>query len=270
MKKYKNKKLMSIIALSLIILITYVGCKKNDDSITNPPQQTKSCDFSMLTASSMETYDFSSDFPTTFLNSPSWNSINADITLVNEQGQLNANAGNTSNALEAWKLFNMQMPYNKSWEISVDVTIPLFWNSNGGTNAQVGTGIFVGQPIDNGVSCKVYECNMAAINGQVRFVQAQLIANRCGDDPIDVQFTKLNQSLKSATLKITFCTTNKTLSLFIDNAIVGKGQAIDGSGLDNWNLKENSVMDVGIMGFAENTVITSNQPTLDNFKYSIY
>lgn len=60
------------------------------------------------------------------------------------------------------------------------------------------------------------------------------------------------------------------LSLFIDNAIVGVGRTIDASGMDNWNLSVSDVMDVGIMGFAENTVITSNQPALDNFKYNIY
>jgi hypothetical protein len=40
--------------------------------------------------------------------------------------------------------------------------------------------------------------------------------------------------------------------------------------MDNWNLSDSDVMDVGIMGFAENTVITSNQPTLDNYNYKIY
>lgn len=146
----------------------------------------------------------------------------------------------------------------------------MYWNSNGGNEAQVGAGIFVGKPVVSGQSSKVYECNMAVVNGQGRFVQAQLIANRLGEDPIDVQFRELEQSKETANLKIQFCASNKMLSLFIDDTIVGVGRTIDNSGMDNWNLSDTDVMDVGIMGFAENTVITSNQPTLDNYNYKIY
>ena len=260
----------SILTLCLgFIIINCASCKK-DDKGTTPPVQVTSCDFKTLNASTTETYAFNTPFSAQFSQSSRWDSYNADITLVNEQGQLTANSGNTSQALEAWKLYNVQMPYNKSWEISVDVQIPLYWNSNGGNAAQVGAGIFVGKPVASGQSSKVYECNMAAINGQVRFVQAQLVANRLGEDPIDVQFKELSQSKETAVLKIQFCSVNKTLSLLIDNEMVGDGKAIDSAGMDDWKLLGTDLMDVGIMGFAENTVITSNQPTLDNFTYSIY
>jgi hypothetical protein len=260
------KKMMTLMVFST--LFGCVSCSKDDDN--SIPPQAQSCDFNVLNISSTESYVFEDNFSQHFIQSPRWESENADITLVNDEGQLTANSNDTSNALEAWKLYNTQMPYHKSWEISVDVKLPLYWNSNGGNEAQVGAGIFVGKPVVSGQSSKVYECNMAVVNGQGRFVQAQLIANRLGEDPIDVQFRELEQSKETANLKIQFCASNKMLSLFIDDTIVGVGRTIDNSGMDNWNLSDTDVMDVGIMGFAENTVITSNQPTLDNYNYKIY
>lgn len=256
-----------LMPILLILSSSYISCRK--DSTPTKPTTPTSCDFSTLTVSSTEIYAFNIPFNEQFSQSSRWQSEGADITLVNEKGQLTA-LGNSSQALEAWKLYKTQMPYNKSWEISVDVHIPLYWNSNGGNNAQVGAGIFAGKPVASGQSSKVYECNVAAINGNMRFVQAQLVANRLGEDPIDVQHKVLELSKEKVTLKIQFCSAKKTLSLFIDDVIVGNGKAIDSSGLDNWNLSDMDNMDVGIMGFAENTVITSNQPTLDNFSYKIY
>ncbi|NOU60342.1 hypothetical protein [Marinifilum caeruleilacunae] len=264
--KQKLSSLTMVIIFMSAVLGSCTSCSKEDD----PTPEVEACDFSTLTISKTETYGFDSNFSEHFTQSLRWESENADIKLVNEKGQLRADSNNTSQALEAWKLYKVQMPYNKSWEISVDVHIPLYWNSNGGKDAQVGAGIFVGKPVSSGQSSKVYECNMAAINGGERFVQAQLIANRLGEDPINVQYTALKQSKELASLKIRFCSSHKKLSLFIDNTIVGEGKQIDAKGLDNWKLSDSDRMDVGIMGFAENTVITSNQPVLDNFSYTIY
>lgn len=269
MKRTIKTTIFALGTFSLMACSTLMSCSKDDDN-TKPTVKENSCDFTTLKVSETGSYDFSSDFSKQFSQSTRWESNNADITLVKGKGQLTANSADVSSALEAWKLYKKQMPYNKSWEISVAVTIPTYWNSNGGNNAQVGAGIFVGKPVTSGQSAKVYECNMAAVNGGERFVQAQLVANRLGDDPIDVQRTVLANDIETATLKIRFCTKNKSLSLYIDNKKVGKSQAINQSGLDNWKISETGMLDVGIMGFAENTVITSNQPTLDNFKFVIY
>lgn len=264
---------ISIIGLSLTGLVAcsgFLSCSKDKDTTKKELNNTTACDFSNLESSEAFVYDFSTAFSQHFIQSPRWESNQSDIRIVAEKGQLTAQSTDVSSALEAWKLYKKQMPYNRSWEIAVDITIPLYWNSNGGKNAQVGAGLFVGKPVASGQSSKVYECNMAAINGDVRFAQAQLVANRLGDDPIDVQFKELPQSSTKLRMKVTFCSQNKSLSLYIDNKKVGKSQAIDQTGLDNWKISETGLLDVGIMGFAENTVIASHQPTLDNFEYKIY
>lgn len=255
--------LLSILVLSIL---TIVSCCKSKE----PALHVQACRFESLPISTTETYAFNSIFSDEFTQNSRWESYDADITLVDGKGQLTANSQSTSQALEAWKLYKLQMPYNKSWEISVDVNIPLYWNSNGGDEAQVGAGIFAGKPVVSGQSSKVYECNFAAINKSERFVQAQLVANRLGDDPIDVQHIVVSKTKQTATLKIQFCSFSKTLALLIDNSIVGNPIAIDSTGLDNWDLSDSDLIDVGIMGFAENTIITSNQPTLDNFICKIY
>ena len=269
--KKMNYKIIKLKKNILIVLVLgLVSCSKDDNTVTPTNPQGQSCNFSTLAATSSENYAFDANFSNFFTQSSRWESHNADISLVAGKGQLTANSANTSSALEAWKLYKTQMPYNKSWEISVAAKVPLYWNTNGGTNAQVGAGIYAGKPVASGQSSKVYECNLAVINGGERFVQAQLIANRLGGDPIDVQRTVLASTKETVTLKIQFCTTTKTLSLFIDNTIVGVGRKIDASGLDNWALGANDKIDIGIMGFAENTVITSNQPTIDDFSVKIY
>lgn len=260
---------MNYIKIILFYLITLVTCSCSEKDATTEPQ-TQTCDFSSFVVSATEDYSFDANLPDFFSQSPRWESSDADITLVNQKGQLTASSDNNAQVLEAWKLYKTQMPYNKSWEISIDINIPLYWNTNGGNQAQVGAGIYAGKPVNSGQSSKVYECNFAAINNGERFVQAQLVANRLGDDPIDVQFTIVNQLKEFGTLKIKFCAINKELSLFLDNTIVGNAQAINSTGLDNWELTDQDVIDIGIMGFAENTTIKNNQPTLDNFSYKIY
>lgn len=227
------------------------------------------CDFTQA-ASQNSQYDFNGNFAQTFADSPRWPSQSASLKQEKGMATLSANATDTSSALEAWKLYKTPMPYNRSWQISVTTDVPLYWNNNGGNNAQVGAGIFVGKPVASGVSAKVYETNMAAINDGERFAQAQLVANRLGDDPIDVQRVVLNSNQQSAVTAIRFCHSDKTLSYLVDGQPVGKSQAIDGTGLDNWGLTTSDTMDIGIMGFAENTTIQSNSPTLKAFTVSMY
>lgn len=236
---------------------------------TSCDEKANNCDFSNLSASSTSSYGFDGTFTDFFSQSSRWPSSSADITLANDQGRLSANTFGTPQVLEAWKLFNTQMPYDKSWECSAQVTVPAYWNTSS-SNAQVGIGLFAGKPVSTGFSSKVYECNLATIGKGERFVQAQLIPNRLLGNPIDVQRTVLNSSQTTVTLKIQFCTEEKKLSCFINNIAVGESQAIDGTGLDNWELGAGDMMDIGIMGFSENTIITDNYPTIDDFSTVIY
>ncbi len=228
------------------------------------------CDLSSTESNNMETYAFDKNFNDYFSQSTRWNSRNANIEIVNGKGQLTANSDDTSRALEAWKLYKDQMPYDRSWEFSVIVNVPVYWNSNGGKEAQVGAGPFAGRPVEKGQSPKVYECNLAAINGEVRFVQAQLIKNRLTGDPDDVQFKELDKSKARAKLTIQYCATYHSLGFFIDDVQVGKSKAISENGADDWQLKASDKIDVGIMGFAENTVITSHSPTIEKVTVTVY
>ncbi|WP_299535468.1 hypothetical protein [Ulvibacterium sp.] len=230
----------------------------------------KPCDLSNTKSTASETYTFNSDFGSYFSQSTRWESHSADIQIVNGKGQLTADSEDVSNALEAWKLYKDQMPYDKSWEFSVWVDVPTYWNSNGGKDAQVGIGLYAGRPVENGESPKVYECNLAAINGEVRFVQAQLIKNRLGYDPDDVQFKKLDKSKAKAKLTIQYCANYNSLGLFIDDEQVGKSKSIGKGGVDDWELDSNGKIDVGIMGFAENTVITNNSPIVEKVTVTVY
>lgn len=244
--------------------------KFSDTMVVPGNSQASVCNPGSLPVSQSLSYFFDGNFSANFIDSSRWPSENASFTQSASQGVLTANSSDTSQALEAWKLFQSQMPYNKSWEVSLNVTVPLYWNSNGGANAQVGAGIYVGRPTTSGPAPKVYETNMAAINGNGRFVQAQLIANRLGEDPIDVQRTVLDNSKEFSKLTVCFSHNDHALSFYIDGTKVGASQAIDASGLDNWGLTDSDKIDIGIMGFAENTVITENSPTVDNFEVRVY
>lgn len=254
-----------LFATSLIAIILS-ACRLTQSDLPDA----ESCNLMNTTPSIMENYDFKENLNDYFSQSPRWESHSADIKIVNEKAQLTANSEDISNALEAWKLYKRQMPYDKSWEFSIDVEVPTYWNDNGGKEAQVGVGPFAGRPVESGQSPKVYECNLAAINGGPRYVQAQLIKNRLGGDPDDVQFRELSKSKVKVNLKIQYCATHNSLGFYIDNEQVGKSKAINKGGADDWNLTADDKIDVGIMGFAENTVINLETPTIDNVTVKIY
>lgn len=69
---------------------------------------------------------------------------------------------------------------------------------------------------------------------------------------------------------IRFYHINKQLSYFFDGKQVGKSQAIDNTGLDNWGLGNDDKIDVGIIVFADNTTIQTNSPKLEKFEVKLY
>ena len=110
---------------------------------------------------------------------------------------------------------------------------------------------------------------MAVVGNGGRFVQGQLVANRLGADPIRVDSKDLDMNRESAILTLQYCASSHTLRLLIDNEIVGT-QAIDASGPDNWDLSDSDTMDIGIMGFAENTDLATDKPSIDDFELVIF
>ncbi|MCG8576313.1 MAG: hypothetical protein MI810_15605 [Flavobacteriales bacterium] len=252
------------LAIALFSMYFLPACKKQQNV---PAAQT--CDLSTSPITQEYQYDFESEFLENFENSSRWISQNAVIGMEEGKGVLTADAENTSNALEAWHLYKVQMPMNRSWEISAEVTIPLYWNSNGGKKAQVGIGLFVGKPVESGESSQVYECNFACINGKQRFVQAQLIQNRLGQDPIDVQFQQIDDNVETLNLKIRYCASYSSISLLAAGNQVGDSKPLN-KAVSDWNITESGMLDIGIMGFAEKTTINENSPTIDEFKVAIY
>ena len=200
--------------------------------------------------------------PEILLQHPSWGSREADFFLEDGAWKLKANGTHIS---ETWKTYKDVLPSDQDWSISVDVTVPYFWDTMETEEAQVGAGVFVGKVDPDKKSRTVYETNLAAIANSFRFVQGQLIKNRLGDDPIAVGFMKTDK--ERATLKIAWDSQNQQILFFMDNILVDT-KHIDEKGIDDWKM-QNDKFYVGVMGFAENTDITDHYPSVDNFELVI-
>jgi len=72
---------------------------------------------------------------------PSWASSEADFILQDGVWKLNASGTRTS---ETWKTYTDTLPLDLNWSVSVDVTVPYYWDSMDKEEAQVGAGVFVG------------------------------------------------------------------------------------------------------------------------------
>ena len=200
--------------------------------------------------------------PEILVQHPSWESREADFFLENGAWNLRASGTHIS---ETWKTFKDVLPPDQDWSISVDVTVPYFWDSMETEEAQVGAGVFVGKVDPDKKSRTVYETNLAAIANRFRFVQGQLIKNRLGDDPIAVGFMKTDK--ETANLKISWDSQNQQILFYMDHILVDV-KHINEKGIDDWKM-QNDKFYVGVMGFAENTDITAHFPSVDNFEIVI-
>lgn len=200
--------------------------------------------------------------PQILLQHSSWGSREADFFLEDGAWKLKASGTHIS---ETWKTYKDTLPSDRDWSISVDVTVPYFWDTMETEEAQVGAGVFVGKVDSDKKSRTVYETNLATIANGFRFVQGQLIKNRLGDDPIAVGFMKTDR--ESASLKITWVCQNQQILFYMDNILVD-AKHIDEKGIDDWKM-QNDKFYAGIMGFAENTDITDHYPSVDNFEIVI-
>jgi hypothetical protein len=201
--------------------------------------------------------DFDSPFET-LIQHPSWASREADFFLQDGVWKLKASGTRIS---ETWKTYADTLPSDQDWSVSVDVTVPYYWDNLDKENAQVGAGVFVGKVDPDKKSRTVYETNLAAIAQEVRFVQGQLIKNRLGDDPIAVGFMKTDR--ETTNLKIKWDSRIKQIRFFMDSILVD-AKHINKKGIDDWKMDKDKFY-VGVMGFAENTDITGHFPYVDNF-----
>lgn len=243
--------------------ILLVGC----GSVNEAPPEEVSCDYDMLEASMSVDYAFDGELDSYFTPTLKWPSENAALTQVQDRLELTAESDDVSNALEAWLPHAEQMPYNKSWTFGADVTVPLAWDSAPGRRAQVGIGMFVARPEASGPSPKVYECNLATVAKKQRFVQAQLIANRLGEDPINVRARELTD--EAVYMELRWCAEEKKIQLLVDGVLLDT-QSLDSKGLDDWKLRDADFMDVGVMGFAEHVEIKEDSPSIDNVRVRIF
>jgi hypothetical protein len=208
-------------------------------------------------------YDFSGEFDTRFYDHPAWASHEAELVQTGGAASLTATGTRTS---EAWKTWHEPLPHDRDWTISVDVTVPLAWDSEPTPEAQVGAGPWLGRLDHEGKGRRVYEVNLATIANQFRFVQGQLIENRLGEDPIAVGMAIAAE--ETVRLEISYRAEPPTISLTVDGTLVDS-QTIDGSGFDDWAMTGDDVFYAGIMGFAENSDLTKNPVTLDNFEVTV-
>jgi len=209
-------------------------------------------------------YDFSGDLESRFYDHPAWGSHEASLVQTGGAASLTATGTHTS---EAWKTWHEPLPHDRDWVITVDVTVPRAWDSEPTPEAQVGAGPWLGRLDHEGKGRTVYEVNLATIANQFRFVQGQLIENRLGEDPIAVSMAIVAE--ETVRLEIAYRAEPPTITLTVDGTLVDT-KTIDDGGFDDWAMAGDDVFYVGIMGFAENSDLTKNPVTLDNFTVTVH
>ena len=222
--------------------------------------------FTRATAS----YDFDGELSEHFVQSSRW--LSEESTLAQVPGNRAEVTADGTYISEAWLAWHESLPSSRSWLLSSDITVPRAWDSGTSAEAQVGIGMFVGkssaqEPDSDDAyrrqSPTVYEVNLATISEEIRFIQAQMIENRLGFDPNQTAAAVVD--LESLALEILYCAEDRTLSVYYDGTRLDT-QAIDAVGRVDWKLEDGELLDVGIMGFAENTDLKTNAPSVGNFR----
>lgn len=223
-------------------------------------------EFSHLNAS----YDFDGKLDDHFIHSPRWLSEEATLKqLPDQQAAITATGVHIS---EAWLAWHSPLSSKHSWMIEAHIKVPKAWDHDPVAEAQVGIGMFVGKAMAaepastegyKRQSATVYEVNLATVAREIRFIQAQMINNRLGYDPD--QTSAARTSLEELDLGILYCAPDQSLSVYYDAERLDT-QAINQVGMVDWKLPKDAVFDVGIMGFAENSDLSHDAPTVSGFK----
>lgn len=215
-------------------------------------------------------YDFGGDLSEHFVRSSRW--LSHESILVQVAGNRAEVTADGTRISEAWLAWHESLPASRSWRLSSHVTVPKAWDTGKSGEAQVGIGMFVGKSSAQDAnsddayrrqSPTVYEVNLATVTDDLRFIQAQMIGNRLGFDPDQTAAAVVDR--ESLTLDILYCAEDRTLSVYYDGIRLDT-QAIDAIGRVDWHLEDGELLDVGIMGFAENTDLQSDAPSIGDFR----
>ena len=109
LQKFKTMVNAQLIIFLAGVSLTMLSCQKDN---AGPDKKWEPCDVSNLQVSDSGEYQFQTPISGYFSQHSRWESINADIVNKDDVGELSADASSTRQALEAWKLFNKQMPYD--------------------------------------------------------------------------------------------------------------------------------------------------------------
>ncbi|MDB4778334.1 hypothetical protein OAG68_02645 [bacterium] len=225
-----------------------------------PPEPAREASLSLDTFTDvLASFGFDDDFETQFPKNPRWQSHQASISLSDNAAWLTATGTEIS---ESWHAWRQQLPVDKSWVIQADINVPLEWDQATGNEPQVGIGLFVGKP-EGQIAKTVYEVNLAVIGQRARFVQAQMISNRLGGDPNDVVATQVDNG--TVRLSIMYSQPDQALCVFINKKQLSF-HSIDSTGIVDWKLQTEEKLEVGFMGFAENTSLKEHPPSIRDFR----
>lgn len=200
--------------------------------------------------------DQSGGFENAWIQNEDWMSNESEIVFDGGKGILKSHGNEIA---ESWYRHEAVFPSSKDFKISAKVKVPEFWDKYSKKDAQVGIGIFVGKKGDGGKL--VYESDLCVVANEIRFVQGQMIKNRKGGEPVEVDFKKVKS--EAGTIEIKYDAKEKSLSLIFDGEIVGT-QKIDSKGAVDWKMTSDDEFVLGVMGFSEWTDIKESFPSIED------
>lgn len=233
---------------ALMLLIAACGTTNTDPqpASASTPAATDSAD----AATTSSVYEMDGVLSEHFITNDAWFSHNASMTQIDGALALTASGTDIS---EAWLQWVEPMTTASDWIASVTVDIPVAWASKP-DGSQVGAGIFVGTTNGRGV----LETTLAVESPGMRRVQAQLVLNRFGEDPVEQ--AARDAGGETVTLQIRYDSAARTVEVLAD------GETVATHPIQVWGTPD--ALNIGVVGFAENTSLESDNPTLTSFTVS--
>jgi hypothetical protein len=241
----------------LVMLLIITGCASGKDISGGNKMNIPSVSVEQIeeVRSKLNSYQIK-ELSTSFVSEGNWFEEGGKMIIDGEKAMMTSNEEGIS---EAWYKHKESLSAHSDFIVSGLVTIPKSWDTHTKKDGQVGLGIFVGKKDDEGKL--VYEADLCTVAGGDRFVQGQMIKNRLGGDPLEVDYKDVDTII--GRLEIVYQRENKTFTLLLDNEIIGS-QYIDSNGAVDWQMADNDEFVVGIMGFSEWVKIESDYPSIES------